>query len=305
MKKWIRRISLGVALLLVIVLGASLWSFYMLRGTPDWYQPPTLSAEEREAAANRVDQRLLDTVSWASEMQARQTRQRAESTAAAETANANSTNGLPASRPATEPSNLKTISFSEAELNAFFQKWSQANKWDSILNNYMTDPVLVIHEGRIIIAGKLKEIDAVASMHFEPSIDANGKFHLKMARMLGGRLPLPTSLFGKYRDRITAGLQRRLPLWQQQANIDASGANSQAVYAGMSKLLIDALNDRPAEPTIFLKTTGSANLPVRLHEVSVQDKTLTLSVEPLTSAERADLLDRIREPFDSQTARRD
>lgn len=287
MVKWLKRIVLLTALVLLVFLGFSLWSWHLLRGTPDWYHPPELSVEEREAAANRADQRILDTLSWASEVQAQQTRQRVGGSAAT-------------SRPTTAP--LKTISFSEAELNAFFQKWNRANNWEAVYGTYMTDPVMVIHEGRIIIAGKMKEIGTVASIHFEPSIDENGKFHLKMARMLGGRLPLPTSMFSKYRTRMINGLQRRLPAWQQQAQIDSAGANSPAVYAGMSKMFLRTLNDQPAEPTIFLPTTGSAKIPVRLKEVHVEDKTLTLSVEPLDASERSNLLERLRKPYGTEMA---
>src|SRR5688500_13450662 len=70
MKKWLKRILLAVAVAIVVTLLGSAWSWHMFRGTPDWYQPIAYTIEEGRAAANRLDQKLLDAVSWASEVQA-------------------------------------------------------------------------------------------------------------------------------------------------------------------------------------------------------------------------------------------
>jgi hypothetical protein len=283
MKKWIKRSLLTVALVLVAILGFATWSWHLLRGTPDWYNAPQRTDEERAAAANRVDQKLLDAVSWASEAQAQAT--------------SNTT------RPAAaHAKNLKIVSFTEDELNAFFQKWNRAKNWGALYEQYLTDPVIVIHDGRIVLAGKMKELGTVASVHFEPAIDDEGKLHLDIAKMLGGRLPLPTAVFGKYRTRITDALRWRLPAWQQQAGIDARGANEWAVSAALSKMFLEILNDKPAEATIFLPTTASGLYPVQIRDVKVEDDTLTLSVEPLNAAERTELLVRLREPYGTETA---
>jgi hypothetical protein len=282
MKTWVKRISLVTAILLTGVLGFCAWSYYMLQGTPDWYSQSPLTDAERAEAANRVDQKLLDALSWASEVQAKAS----------------------ASVPSTAPTNLKTVTFSEAELNAFFQKWNRDRQWHFYYDSYLADPVVAIHDGRIIVAGKLKELGAVASLHFEPTIDKEGNFHLKMARMLGGKLPLPASFFNKYRDRLVAGLERRLPVWQQTAQVTSAGANGDAVSVAMSRLFMNALDDAPSDPTIFLPTTSSTGLkvPVRLYEVNIEDKTLTLSVLPLTSTENTQLMARLKETKPTQTA---
>ena len=72
----------------------------------------------------------------------------------------------------------------------------------------------------------------------------------------------------------------------------------------MSRLFMNALDDEPADPTIFLPTTSSTGLkvPVRLYDVSIEDKTLTLSVLPLTSAESNQLHGRLKETKPTQTA---
>jgi hypothetical protein len=287
MKKWLKRILLVVALAIVVSLLATAWSWHMLRDTPDWYQPLAYTLEEGRAAANRVDQILLDALSWASEVQA-QARASSQPSASATTA----------------PAALKTVSFTEAELNAFFQKWSRDQNWGVYFDQYLSDPVVVLHDGRIIIAGKLKDLNAIASLHLEPSIDEEGQFHLDMAKMLGGKLPLPSSFFSKYRTQVVNGLNRRLPAWQQAALLAPGGANGAAVKAAMSKLFMHALDDEPSDAMIFLPTTSSDRMPVpvRLRDVTIEDKTLTLSVQPLTATESAKLLQRLREPYGTETA---
>jgi hypothetical protein len=53
-KRWLKRILLGIAVVLVVVLALSGWGWHLMRGTPDWYTLlPQLSDEERQAAANR------------------------------------------------------------------------------------------------------------------------------------------------------------------------------------------------------------------------------------------------------------
>jgi hypothetical protein len=61
------------------------------------------------------------------------------------------------------------------------------------------------------------------------------------------------------------------------------------------------------DATIFLPTTSSQGLavPLRLRAVTVEDKTLTLSVEPMTNLETAQLLQRLSQPQEVQTARSD
>jgi hypothetical protein len=172
-----------------------------------------------------------------------------------------------------------------------------------VYDQYLTEPRLVIHESRIILAGKLKELnDTVVSMHFEPTIDDDGNLRLEIARMLAGKLPLPRGVFGEYRERVTESLGRRLPMWQQLANVDASGANDYAVKTAMGKMLLRALSDEPTEATIFLPATQSGRVPVHVRDVKIEDDTLTLTVEPLNAAERSTLLARLREPYGTETA---
>ena len=73
----------------------------------------------------------------------------------------------------------------------------------------------------------------------------------------------------------------------------------------MSELLIDILNDRPAQPVLFLPydmSNGRHSLPVKLIDVEIAKKTLVLEVQPLTPAERKELLVSLRVPLAEHTA---
>jgi hypothetical protein len=154
----------------------------------------------------------------------------------------------------------------------------------------------VLQDGRLILAGRLRDVDAVTSVHFEPNIDENGKLRLRLARVLAGKLPLPQAAFQKYQEQAAAGVQRRLPWWRRAAAIDATGVpNSSAISAAMGQLLIDVLNDQPTEPVLFVPLIdGGKTIPARLSHVKIADQSLTLTVQPMAAHERTELLRRIR-----------
>ncbi len=273
---------LGGAFVVLTLILLSGGGYHLLHGTPDWYQPSTLTQAEREAAANRVDQKFADALSWAAQAQADETRQRNAASSAA-----------PAS---TRPANLKTFSFTEDELNAAFQKWSELRNWKANYERFATDLVLALRDGRIIVAGKVKDFDALASLHFEPQLTPEGQLNFKLVRILGGKLPLPEAMFGSYRDRAINSLQSRLPAWQRGAQIAPNGgSNDSAVAATMARLALQVLHHEPGEPVIFLPVADAKPVPVKLNDVTIEDKTLTLSVVPLNAPEREALLQRIRD----------
>src|SRR5688572_15596670 len=120
MKKWTRRIGLTLVVLVAALGAFVLVSWSLVRGTPDWYEPQVLSESERAEAANRADQKVAETLSWAADVQAAEVRRRLAATRAA----------VPAG-----PS-VKTISFTEDELNAFFRKWSSKHEWHRAYSTY-------------------------------------------------------------------------------------------------------------------------------------------------------------------------
>src|SRR5205085_8300733 len=91
------------------------------------------------------------------------------------------------------------------------------------------------------------------------------------------------------------------------AKISPDGAaNGPAVAAGMNLLLLHALNNEPADPILFLPhdLTHSGNgLPVKLTAVKIENKTITMTVQPLTAEERQELLQKLKQaPSQSRRA---
>lgn len=284
--KWFKRILLVIAILLTGVLAVLGAGYYLMKGTPDWYRPRHQSAQEREVAARSAEQKLADVQNWAADAQAAETRARS-------------------GRSTTTPTSA-TVTFSEDELNAFFYKWAEFYHFQDRYGQYLSEPVLVLQNDRLILAAQVRNIDAVVSFHFEPALDDQGQLHLKLVRVLAGRLPMPDTLWSSQKSRLASSIKAHLPKWQRDAQIDPAGiANDDAVMAGMGKLILHLLNNQPSRPVIFLPIIYNSNIrkvPVRLLDISVQPHALTLTVDRLNSTERADYLQHLRQTDPLQTA---
>jgi hypothetical protein len=287
-RRWIKRSLLAIA---VVLTGAAALSYWAFKGTPDYYHRPQLSAQERADAANRATQKVLGTSTWANDLQASEHR-----------AILNSAGTTTA--PATSRRQSHTVSFSERELNALFEQWS--SRVEQTYSKHIRDPAIALRADRIILVGTVAEMGTVASAHFQPLIDDQGRLLLTLESVRAGRLPMPEMVWAAQRDRAVAALRARLPKWQAGATVAPNGvANADAVAAHLSKLLFDVLARRPREPVLFLPfdtQRPSSAVPVRLTSVRVTDGELTLTVESMTPADRAALLDRIREPVPGATA---
>jgi len=280
----------------VVLTGAAALSYWAFKGTPDYYHRPQLSAQERADAANRATQKFLGTSTWANDLQASEHRAILDSAGA----------GVGATTaPTTSPNQSHTVSFSEHELNALFEQWS--SRIEQTYSKHVRDPAIALRADRIILVGTVADMGTVASAHFQPLIDDQGRLLLTLESVRAGRLPMPEMVWAAQRDRAVAALRARLPMWQAGATIAPNGvANADAVAAHLSKLLFDLLARRPREPVLFLpfdpQRPLSSAVPVQLTSVRVTDGELTLTVESMTPADRAALLDRIREPVPGATA---
>jgi hypothetical protein len=201
-------------------------------------------------------------------------------------------------RPAaTQPIGKLKVSFTEDELNASFQKWDKVYGWSERYRDHVQDPSIVLHDGRIIIAGQSQELDTVISLHFEPKLTPRGQLDLRLSRVLAGRMPLPQSFFDKSRDAMRTSLTDALPDLQREAEFTPDGsANTEASSAAMATLFLHVLANEPAEAVLFLPVGQKRSVPVRLTDVKIEEKTLSLTVKPLNANERVALLERIREP---------
>ena len=304
MHKWVKRALLVVALLLAGAIVFAVGGIVLFKGTPGWYRPEELAGtpEERAAAAQRAENKLIEVRNWAELLNADAVHAQADADAQAQAAPGAAAAAAPA-RAATRAADSLTVAFTEKELNAFFRKWSVAYGWEAKYGRFLSDPVIELQPERLILAGKVTDAGTVASFHFRPALDARGQLRLDLAGVRGGRLPLPQAAWTPQRDKVLAALRARLPAWQRDARIDATGAaNGPAIATAMAKLVFDVTTGRPGEPVLFLPLSEGHSVPVRLTAVSVDDHELTLTAQPMTDGERAALLQRIREPYDAETA---
>jgi hypothetical protein len=335
--KWFKRLLLTFGALAIILglVGGYLYVF-VYHGTPDWYpRAKKIDPAAEAAAARRVEDKVAQTLNWASAAQAQQDRARHA---------ANEPTGTAPKSPAQPTTRLDDVgrqvtdeplhlSFTEEELNAFFAKWEKLYDWDRKYSQYISDPAIILHDGRIILAGRSKDLGTVLSAHFDPQLTAAAgdgaeratdppraaqasagasstaaadepgrKLYLKLDRLLAGNLPLPQSFFDKYRAALGGRLKASLPGYQREATLFRDGtANTAAVVATMGKLFLHALDREPGAPILFLPVPGKeGSMPVQLTDVRVQDRTLSLTIKLLDRSERQALLSEIRRPYEQE-----
>jgi len=277
-----KRLLLALTVVLALAIVVASVGLTLYRGTPEWYHPIAMDPQRREAAAQSATNKLVMIQNEAARVRRDERMSERDNVAT------------------TSPADAITVSFSEDELNAFFDKWAVWNEWKTKYERHIADPVILLNDGRLIIAARARALNTVASLHFEPRITEDGLFDLRLVRILGGRLPLPHAVLSSYRNRMAASMARNLPRWQNTATMDAIGTpNSSAVAAAMGRLAMHALENEPADPVLFLPLVDASLRPrsvaVKLSDVRIENHMLTLTVYPLNSSERAELLARIRE----------
>lgn len=286
--KWIKRIFYTTLVLVLVGAGAVVVLDQLRRRKPEWYPSAAPTPEAIAAAANRVTQKMAGVQGWIASSHAQRQR------------HANRTTG-PIGDTDADPEPAKTIELTEEELNAFFSAWDRNQGWSGKYEQHVVDPVLVLRDDRIILAGTVKEADTVVSVHLEPRLDEQGMLRLRLVRVMGGRLPLPEVLWSRYRKTVTDMMVRKLDQLRPGAQIrDDGAANPAAVGAAMNRLLLHAINDEPAEPVLFLPHDlhrVENGFPVKLTDLKVVDRAITMTVVPMDEPEREALLARIKAPY--------
>jgi hypothetical protein len=281
--KRLKRILLIIALLLTVLALFLSGGVVLVHGTPEYYKPIVLTREQIDAASQSAEQTLARMQSIAAENHSAQIR-----SASAQT------------QPTTSLSDEYTFAFSQDELNALFLKWAALHGWRDELDRIVTDPMIILTHGRVILAGhaKVKNLQTILSLHFEPRVDDQGRFDLNLVSVMAGKLPLPRELvLGPVRQRLQSGIGWRLARWQERAHIEPSGiANHDAMYASLAKLLIHEVNDEPTPAVLFLPN-GQGLVPVRLARVSVASGSISFAVAPVDPHERQEVLDELRRPL--------
>jgi hypothetical protein len=280
--KLLRRIA---ALSLLTTLLSCLVAFHLYRGAPSWYTPASAAGPPSPDAANSADQKLLDLFSWAAGIRAQQLRQLSGH-----------------AKPTDAPIEAKTITLSDTELNAFLGSWSTPGMSDlqERISRYFSNGQVGLQNGAIIFAGDSPSMGAVLSAEFDPSIDADGNLRVDLASLSAGRLPIPKSAVGSQLDRLRQLLKEQLDDEKPYVAIAPSlTANSAAFGACWLKLLLSALDNTPAN-SILIVPFDMSNLnhgvPVNLTAISVTDGKITLTFQPIASDDRAQLVNRLKEP---------
>ena len=271
--KWATRFLKLIAVVLLAAVGVAGYSAWKSRKIPEWYKPFALSAEQVEALAHRAENQIARVNNMAGRAHALESAARQGATA-----------------PTTVPS--EQLRFREDELNALFLKWTAPDR--DRIDKYLADPQIHLQDGTIIVAGTMKDLDKVISIHLEPSIDSEGRLDLGLSAVYTGQLLIPSWALSQQIDKVDAALEQYLPIWQQDAALSPHGGSNEAsVDATLAKLALDALHHELSPPYFFLRYVD----PVRLTDVQVTDGEITLTVQPLDEAERNEALRDIKQPW--------
>jgi hypothetical protein len=284
------RILLAVLLLGAVGLGVL---YHLSKRTPARYTPAALSLAQIEEASARVDtQKMPDLLNLASKAHA----------AASATHNAQS-RGRSVPTGATQPGPV-TVTFTQDEVNSSIIKWSQ--HYQEKLDRYVTQPYVAIEKDQIILMGTVPELSRVVSMYLQPRIDEKGQLRCEATNVYLGTLPLPGSLFTKYRAKVEGSLKSNMPQWQRGAKMDAGGAvNPDARAVLLSRLALQILNNESGPAFLYLPylpdrdKNWDKTVAVRLINLAIDKGAVTITVQPTTPDERAALVEQIRQPVQS------
>jgi hypothetical protein len=275
---WIKKTFIVLTLLLIV---CTVSAAYMLRRAPSFYARPNLTDEQRSTLAREAQNQLI------------RAREFANSARVAEAQSA--TNPAAATRPGS-----MVVDFSQDQVNSLIDRWGEMGDWRAGYQKYIEEPVIIFQKDRIILAGLSKDLGTVVSLHFATNIDAEGNLNLTLERVLGGNLPMPESMYARYRDKLARGLATKLVSWQRRAALRPDGTvNDDAVVAGMAKMLLGGLTRQAADPYIFLPNapTGPGAVPMRIMKFDVQKGQASLTIHSLNTAERAAMIEQLKRPL--------
>ena len=288
MKKrtWLKRIVLGVVLLLVVLVGTVTTAYFMSGSRPSWYRSKKLTTQQVAKLEVQARDKLLGLQNWAQD-QSNWPAQAARPPVDTD--------------PTTAPSNTRTITLTEDELNAMMARWEEPLL--AKYGQYIADPYLGLRDGHIVLAVTMKDAGGrVLSAHVEPKLDDKGMLLLSANSLVAGRITVPKAFWSGYTDKLAAKLTEKLEQAREQARLEADGTgNVQAVISAGNRLLLNSLKDKSSDPVLFippdLEQWDKKGYPVKVVDVKVADQSLTLTVVTLSGPEQQQLLTRLRAPL--------
>ncbi len=280
--KWLKTIAVVGLLVLAAAAGFAYYTWSSASAVPDYYARQRLSGDERLEAIASVERKFGNLQgSLGQALASQQTSQAAE---------------------AVEPIEL---TFEAAELDTYFEKWLEDNDYGEAFGKYMTDPRLLMNEGRLVLAGRatLPAVgQSVVSMHFLPSVGAEGNAQIELEAVYAGVVSLPDSAVQPMRDKAAQAIENRLPTYLESAAINDDGsANQAAVDLAIDRQLARILDDLPVEDFIlFPPLLNRGPIATRVTAMTIEDGIMTLRLVPLTSEERLAYIEAIRaDPTDA------
>ncbi len=277
MRKWVKVVIGSAGVLAAAAAGGGAAEWLRVRRTPAWYAPDRSTPQQRAVAADRFQDTLARLYDWSADRHARRLAGRPSPTTA----------------DATHP-----LSFTDAQLNAFLDRWSDLQDRRATIEQYVHDPRVIVVDGRVILAAQVKEMGLVVSLFVQPAVAADGRLRLTLDKVVAGVVPVPDAFFANQRASLEHVLSSNLPADQAAARLDADGlANGSAATAAMDEMLLAMLRGQAAEPVIFVPVNTSASsllLPVRITAVTAQDHTLAITALAMSPDDRRDLLARIK-----------
>lgn len=285
--RWVKRIFVAFSTLLIVVAACGGYMWYRFGRAPDWYKPRFATTADVEQSFGTAFDKLATINNWADNPRVRDPAKYPETTA----------RSVPAPQS-------KTVRLTEDELNALFVKWwtpqttnPDADNFAVKVNKYLTDPQVRLEKNEVLLAGTVKELDRVVSMHLQPTESPAG-LKIQLTSISGGKMPIPRWTIQSQIDRGTKALGANLPKWQSDAKIDGEGlGNEDAGNALGAKGMIELLQGAPIDPVAFLPTAGNLRVAARVTKIAVEDGELELTFEMLKPDERAALEKYIREPM--------
>jgi hypothetical protein len=293
--KWLKASLWLISLVILLAVGAGAVGWFMLRGTPAWYRPGRMPAEQRKKNADDFEDKLINLTNMFGEKNAAAYRAAHLPPSTHPEGTASEQAKQLRDRKGDEP---VEIQFTDDQLNAFFEKWAEFQNRRALFDQYVDSPRVIMKKDRLIFAGRVKDLDLIVSMEFNPGVDDDGNLRMNLVQVMGGILPMPDSMWEKQRHGVEKMLEKKLPGYQRDASISSDGyANGAAASAAMNEMILAALRGGKSSAVVFVPGSIehlSPTIPVRITSVSVDDHTLTLQAEPMTTDEREELLKRIK-----------
>lgn len=276
----------AIVLLLITGAGAAFFLYRNASAIPDFYSRARLQGQERLDALASVERKFVNMQSELDAAYARSVRQDAAGATKSTTQPDSAVDDMDAGEAEPVP-----VAFTAAELDTFFDQWLTSSGYGERMETYMTEPRIAIADGRLILAGRMRDFDAVVSLRFEPSLSEAGEARLELAGIYAGALPLPEAAFEEFRKKTQTALEEDLASLRSEAVIEPDGrSNSAAVALATRQQLARLVRGEPLEEMIVFPTVLSlGQVPARVVAMELEEETLKLGVRLLRRSEREEL----------------